>query len=671
MTVSGASGVLPPTYAETWYKDLAAQSRACSTLPFTLLLWLVFIAQQVSHRQVEVGFNIQRMQKEFLEAPEVITKNQTSGCGEEAEEVVEASEGLLMREVYSLESPKSLLDWVEEKVVEAIWLPRSHLGDRAYTGHFNRVMGGIRMVQTRLKPMDCKGSDELKRFYGHQCYDPGAKDSANINGLDLEGFRANQDDEYVVWLDVARSRDEAMGIIEQLRDLKWLGPATSKVDMQMVHYNGEVTMFSLTRVEFTLDRTGYLSPKQRVTVWKSNVYASMSSIALDVVFWFMLMWLLFMQVRRVIKGIASRRLGEIINLQMTLNLAIVGIGFFSGIYFNFVNVALQALSEKVTEMPVPPQAGGSWEERQNHLDDMFDEFTLMQSLRDIEESVVFIYVLLLVCKFFRSFQVVPRLAIVADTLNRSASDVIHFMLVSGTIFLSFTTGAYFMFGAKLVEWSNWGKAMSTSFRALMGDFDFDAMYNVAPVSATIWFWSFMALIFLVMLNMLLAIILDTYNEVKADAPMMQGIYDIALDIVSYHWAKLRARPQDLMRCRAVGDYEEQVAALTRLHIPTRIAKHILKCLQEYEDAEIEESAEEDDYIDEVYELTKKAELHLQGPVEAPPLTKLAFTAQPQPLPPQVDAPQIVAAPPARNGHRPRPKEDIPVLPASDSEADGR
>jgi len=646
-----------PSLAQIWYKETAEQSRSCSTLPFTIFLWLVFIAQQVSHREVQTGFNINRMQKEFFEIGETLVDNYTEGCGADAEEVFETKGGVQLYEVFNLESPKSLIDWIEEKVVEALWQERNRAGHDTYIGHFNKVIGGVRLVQTRLKPTDCRGSDRLVSYYNETCYEPGSKDSKTINGLDLEGFRANDEDEFVYWLDIARSQDETLANLDLLREKRWLGSATSKVDLQVLTYSGAVTMFALTRVTFNLDRTGFLTSQRKVTSWKSNIYATNSSIALDVVFWCMLIWLLITQVRGVVKAVRSRRLAQVISLHLTLNVSIIGIGFAIGLYFGYVNLTMQDLSDKVTDVPAPPVLGGSWEIRQGHLDDVYKQFATMQTLRDVEESLVFIYVCVLVMKFFRSFDVVPRLAIVADTLKHSASDVIHFMLVSGTIFLSFTTGAYFMFGAKLEEWSNWGKAMSTSFRALMGDFDFDAMYIVAPVSATIWFWSFMALIFMVMLNMLLAIILDTYNEVKAEAPAMQGIYDIGLDIVAYHWASLRMSPADLMRCWQSGDDDdEKTERIGKKQIPGRIARHIVKCLHEIEDREEEEDQKEEaGYLEDLAFLAHKPD----GSLPPMPLGKQAFVAAPSP---PHDG-QYVVQPPGRVGERPRPKEDIPVLPA--------
>lgn len=48
----------------------------------------------------------------------------------------------------------------------------------------------------------------------------------------------------------------------------------------------------------------------------------------------------------------------------------------------------------------------------------------------------------------------------------------------------------------------------------MGDFEWEEMNHVGRVQAGVWFWSFTWLVNLIMLNMLLAVIMDVYTEVK-------------------------------------------------------------------------------------------------------------------------------------------------------------
>eukprot|EP00746_Dinoflagellata_sp_MGD_P029188 gnl/MRDRNA2_/MRDRNA2_169041_c0_seq1.p1 gnl/MRDRNA2_/MRDRNA2_169041_c0~~gnl/MRDRNA2_/MRDRNA2_169041_c0_seq1.p1 ORF type:complete len:287 (-),score=45.95 gnl/MRDRNA2_/MRDRNA2_169041_c0_seq1:324-1184(-) len=71
-----------------------------------------------------------------------------------------------------------------------------------------------------------------------------------------------------------------------------------------------------------------------------------------------------------------------------------------------------------------------------------------------------------------------------------------------------------LFGRQIPEFSTFDRAFTSCFRVLMGDFDYEAMFAEARLMGTIWFWLFQTVLVLLMLNMLLAIIMDTYTEVK-------------------------------------------------------------------------------------------------------------------------------------------------------------
>jgi len=93
-------------------------------------------------------------------------------------------------------------------------------------------------------------------------------------------------------------------------------------------------------------------------------------------------------------------------------------------------------------------------------------------------------------------------------------NLVHFMFVFLVIFCTFALGAHWLFGHMLLEWSGAMYSISSSFRALMGDFDFMAMYRIAPISAMCWFLLFMSFIFMVLLNQFVAIIMDAWQAVQ-------------------------------------------------------------------------------------------------------------------------------------------------------------
>jgi len=59
----------------------------------------------------------------------------------------------------------------------------------------------------------------------------------------------------------------------------------------------------------------------------------------------------------------------------------------------------------------------------------------------------------------------------------------------------------------------------------LGDFDFDELMEENPVTAGLWFYTFVIFMVNIMLNMCLAIIMDVYGQAKGDAALSDPIWD--------------------------------------------------------------------------------------------------------------------------------------------------
>merc|ERR1719387_15861 len=143
-------------------------------------------------------------------------------------------------------------------------------------------------------------------------------------------------------------------------------------------------------------------------------------------------------------------------------------------------------------------------------------------LHGILRLIVFFYNFVLMMKFFKAFRANPRLDIVIHTLLASSTDLIHFFIVFFAIFIVFSYAAHIVFGPSTLRLSDPWRSLMTCWRILMGDVDvdreefFSTAFNL-PLLFDAWLLLFEALVLLVLLNMLLAIIMDTYTAVKTSA----------------------------------------------------------------------------------------------------------------------------------------------------------
>jgi len=94
------------------------------------------------------------------------------------------------------------------------------------------------------------------------------------------------------------------------------------------------------------------------------------------------------------------------------------------------------------------------------------------------------------------------------------------------VFMAFAQYGYLLFGPKLYDFSKLALAAYTLLRAMLGDFDFPSFQAAHPSLGPLFFIIFIFVVFFILLNMFLAIINDTYSEVKGEMEMTKIQFEI-------------------------------------------------------------------------------------------------------------------------------------------------
>lgn len=134
---------------------------------------------------------------------------------------------------------------------------------------------------------------------------------------------------------------------------------------------------------------------------------------------------------------------------------------------------------------------------------------------ELYQVVLGFYPLVIGLRFFSAFSSQPRLGLVTTTLSSAANDLVHFGVVLLTTIMIFCASAQILFGREVDEFETWGRTYISVFRGLLGDLEYGALSEVGRGPAAIWWLLLTVLVQLVMLNMLLAIIMDVYGTVKS------------------------------------------------------------------------------------------------------------------------------------------------------------
>lgn len=163
-----------------------------------------------------------------------------------------------------------------------------------------------------------------------------------------------------------------------------------------------------------------------------------------------------------------------------------------------------------------------------------------QTLSLIKETVakqelmkIFAYVLVFMCllRLIQYMEVHPRVDLIARTVKAAAGDMFHFFLIFALIFLALAWLAHWSFGPDKIMFSSLMTSANTCFQMLIGEYPFEDEWTEGWKQKT-WYVLYTFLLFLVSLNILLAIIVESFLRVKQETDERQEVRYLFPDILS-------------------------------------------------------------------------------------------------------------------------------------------
>ncbi|GFN78424.1 polycystin-2, partial [Plakobranchus ocellatus] len=153
-------------------------------------------------------------------------------------------------------------------------------------------------------------------------------------------------------------------------------------------------------------------------------------------------------------------------------------------------------------------------------------------------NIVAITVFFAWVKVFKYISFNKTMTQLSTTLSRCAKDLLGFFIMFFIVFLAFTQLGYLLFGTQVNDFSTFMNSFFTLFRIVLGDFDFHQLEQANRILGPIFFMLFVFFVFFVLINMFLAIINDTYSEVKSDMAKQTDVFIMA-DYIKQGYAKFR------------------------------------------------------------------------------------------------------------------------------------
>ncbi|KAE8590840.1 hypothetical protein XENTR_v10018227 [Xenopus tropicalis] len=379
----------------------------------------------------------------------------------------------------------------------------------------NLLLGVPRMRQLKVKNNSCMVYKDFKdEIVG--CFDVYSKDKEDtsqfglINGTAWTYYTEEELGGSSYWgkittysgggyyIDLELTKRDSLRQLQTLKSNLWLDRGTRAVFVDFSVYNANINLFCVLRLVVEFPATGGAIPSWQIRTVKLIRYVSgwdYFIIGCEIVFCIFIFYYVVEEILelRIHKFRYFTSIWNILDVIVIL-LSLVAIGFHI-----FRTMEVNRLMGTLLKNPTI------------YADFEFLAFWQTQYNNMNAVNLFFAWI-----KIFKYISFNKTMTQLSSTLARCAKDILGFAIMFFIVFFAYAQLGYLLFGTQVENFSTFVKCIFTQFRIILGDFDYDAIDNANRVLGPIYFVTYVFFVFFVLLNMFLAIINDTYSEVKEE-----------------------------------------------------------------------------------------------------------------------------------------------------------
>uniref|UniRef100_A0AAY4C6X6 EF-hand domain-containing protein n=1 Tax=Denticeps clupeoides TaxID=299321 RepID=A0AAY4C6X6_9TELE len=408
-------------------------------------------------------------------------------------------------------------------------------GDQSFIFYENMLLGVPRIRQLKVKNNSCTVHKDFREEIAN-CYDVYSDKKEDesefglINGTAWQYHTESQLKGSNHWgllatysgggyyQDLTRTRDDSGNILAELNNNLWLDRGTRAVFIDFSTYNANINLFCIIRLLVEFPATGGAISSYQIRTVKLLRYVTMWDFAIagcEIVF---CVFILYYVVEEILE-LRIHKLSYFTSIWNVLDIVIILLAIVAIVFNVFRTIKVDNLLGKLLEYP------------ENYADFEFLGFWQTQYNNMNAVNLFFAWI-----KIFKYISFNKTMTQLSSTLARCAADIFGFAIMFFIVFFAYAQLGYLLFGNQVESFSTFSKCIFTQFRIILGDFDYNAIDQANRVLGPIYFFTYVFFVFFVLLNMFLAIINDTYTEVKEELASQKDDLQIS-QILKQSYAK--------------------------------------------------------------------------------------------------------------------------------------
>lgn len=537
---------IPERHLIKYLRDEETEAEACKMLPFTLILVCSFSTMAIAHDNATAVRSIE----DSLEV-DILDNANWAFHGDYVGH----------KNMDDVDNFAEFWSWMRVGMVPLLWEPHYSEGfelhpnftekttstaQRGYWLHFNRVVGGLRMVQERdfpdenelvgkireapygnvlvdkivRKSRECTTLSILHDLYNKDCVGGMDYDLEPELGIPNERAKRTVHPQRAEWLYIFKEPEDILDKLTKLELSSWLDSDTKKVEISIASYNGEFGVHTLTRINFYFSRGGHIwkliIPSSQFADWHDRWYyivydaiwlCCIAYIAVSEIF----------EIQAVVRIKGPRGIWkDYLNLWNVADWTAV-VGGLAIVCVFLASIGMRTkLNDLLSELGNTPSTDWETDGYKTKLNDYVEKLAENCNYVRYLRLALALYPTFIIIRLFKSFAAQPKLALVTRTLSCAMPDLLHFSIVFASVFVTFAICSNVLFGKELRAFTTAARSLLTCFRVMLGDVSWEDLSAIGRAEAMIWLWFFIIIIPMLMLNMILAIIMDNYEMVKSE-----------------------------------------------------------------------------------------------------------------------------------------------------------
>ncbi|XP_061084725.1 polycystin-2-like protein 1 [Conger conger] len=424
----------------------------------------------------------------------------------------------------SISSMADLWDFTQGPLLDGLYwtkwyndelLQSSTLNGQSFIYHENLLLGVPRIRQLKVTNNSCKVHKDFRQnitgcfdVYSSQKED--TSDFGLINGTAWEYHTEKELKGSSHWAvltsyggggfyeDLKLTKEESAIVLMELKQNLWLDRGTRVVFIDFSAYNANINLFCVIRLVVEFPASGGAIPSYQIRTVKLIRYITNWDyfiIGCEMVF---CVFILYYVVEEILE-IRIHKFSYFSSIWNILDVLVILLAIVAIIFNVFRTIKVDKLLGKLLEQP-----------------DIYADFEFLSFWQTQYNNMNAMNLFFAWIKVFKYISFNKTMTQLSSTLARCAKDILGFAIMFFIVFFAYAQLGYLVFGTEVESFSTFVKCIFTQFRIILGDFDYDAIDKANRVLGPLYFVSYVFFVFFVLLNMFLAIINDTYSEVKEE-----------------------------------------------------------------------------------------------------------------------------------------------------------